>query len=132
MTQAHALGSARLLYLGLHLAHDLLGVALPEEVWRQTQGDPVVPKLAARVRTLLFQEAQALPGIWQSTWFSLRALDTLGRRGRFLCDTLLTPTPLEWALMPLPVALFPLYYALRPFRLSGKYTLRLLNRLLGP
>jgi hypothetical protein len=58
-------------------------------------------------------------------------METLGHRGRFLCDTLLTPPPLEWALMPLPAALFPLYYALRPLQLGGKYILSPLKRFLG-
>ena len=95
------------------------------------QADPVVPRLAAWVRALLFQDAQALPGILHTTWFSLLALETLGRRSRFLCDTLLTPTTLELALVPLPATLFPVYYALRSLRLSGKYTRRLLQRFLG-
>ncbi len=132
MAQAHALGSARMLYLGLRLAPDLLGVVLPEEVWRRVQTDPAVPRLAAWVRTLLFQDAQAVPGILHTACFSFLALETLGRRSRYLCDTLLTPTTFDLALVPLPTALFPLYYAFRPLRLSGKYTLRLLQRLLGP
>ena len=49
-----------MLYLGLVLAQRLLGAAIPEEILRQIQVDPVVPSLAARVRLRLFDGADGL------------------------------------------------------------------------
>lgn len=132
MAQAHALGSARMLYLGLRLACDLLDVTLPKEVWRRVQDDPVVPGLAARVRTRLFQDTPAVLEGWQSAWFYIGAMEIPGRHRRVFCDTLCAPTPADFAFVLLPASLFPLYYVLRPLRLSSKYARRLLRRLLGP
>ncbi len=56
LAQAKKLGARRMLCLGLLLAHELLGSALPKEVWNQIQADPIVPWLAAQVRRRLFTE----------------------------------------------------------------------------
>jgi hypothetical protein len=40
---------------------------------------------------------------------------------------LATPKVDDWKLLPLPGSLFFFYYALRPFRLAGKYAAKLLK-----
>ena len=59
LLQAKQLGGRRILFLGLFLAHVLLGAGLPEEVWKEINADPVVPWLAAKVQTRLFAEHHA-------------------------------------------------------------------------
>jgi hypothetical protein len=52
--RADSLGGARMLLLGLLLAHDLLGANLPDEILQRTQVHPTLPYLAAEVRSGLF------------------------------------------------------------------------------
>src|SRR5262249_47194927 len=58
LEQADRLGSKRMLFLGLLLAQDCLGAAVPEEVRNHLQADSVVRVLAAEVRQRLFRETK--------------------------------------------------------------------------
>lgn len=129
MEQANILGCERMLFLGLFLASDLLGTVLPEEVWQKVQSDPKVKSLAAQVRAQLFQDASGPPGILANSLFHLRARERLGDRVRYCLGFAMTPTAGDLALLPLPAALFPLYYLLRPIRLAGKYGLKLMRQI---
>jgi hypothetical protein len=60
--QARRLGSLRMLCLGLFLAQDLLGEEIPQELRACVRADPVVKRLARRVRDLLFQNPNDLGG----------------------------------------------------------------------
>jgi len=53
LQQARRLGGARMLALGMRLAHDLLGAGLPPEVWRWLQTEATVPWLAGQVQARL-------------------------------------------------------------------------------
>ncbi len=130
MEQACALGSARMLFLGLFLANDLLGAALPAEVLQRAQADPMVVSLARQVRQWLFLDPSERPGSLESCLFHLRARERTQDRVRYCVRLAVTTTPGDWALVRLPSSLFPLYYVLRPIRLAGKYGLELLKRLL--
>lgn len=134
MRRARSLGSGRMLFLGLFLASDLLGAALPEEVWQRVQADPVVKSLATQVRQRLFREANDSPGIFESSLFYLRARDSLQDRVMYclyLVHFAITPNMKDQAFLPLPAFLSFLYYPLRPIRLIGKYGLNPLKHLLG-
>ena len=52
--RASSLGSARMLSLGVLLAHDLLGAKVPEDVLQRMQAESKAPSLAAEVRSRLF------------------------------------------------------------------------------
>jgi Uncharacterised nucleotidyltransferase len=52
--QASKLGGVRMLYLGLLVAYDLLGAAVPENVLQRIEAEPKVPLLAAQVQSQLF------------------------------------------------------------------------------
>jgi hypothetical protein len=56
LLQAKQLGATRMLFLGVFLAHALLGTKLPEEVWRKIQSDIVVTWLADKVQARLFAD----------------------------------------------------------------------------
>ena len=126
--QADALRSTRMLFLGLFLARDLLAAALPEDVWQRVTADPQVRSLAVQVRAMLFREANDRTWPFGRHTIYLSAMERLRDRGRFWFDLMMTPTTIEWALLPLPPMFFPLYYALRPIRLIGKYGQRLWKR----
>lgn len=118
--QAGRLGVGRMVLLGLYLAHDLLGTALPQEVWCRIQADPAVPALAGLVRRWVYQGTAGWPGVLGYTWFHLRVREHPQDGIRYLLGLLTTPRPSDWALLPLPAALFPLYYVLRPFLMAAK------------
>jgi hypothetical protein len=128
LKRASADGSERMLLLGLFLASELLGAIPPKEISKklQTRGD--LKALADRVYSVLFRNPDIPPRRFDGYTFYMRAMDRFRDRLRFCCLEL-TPTPLEWALLPLPIYLSPLYYLLRPIRLLGKYALRLGRRL---
>jgi hypothetical protein len=57
--RAKRVGGVRMLYLGLFLAQRLLGAAVPANILRLVERDPVVLSLAARMRVWLFAGAES-------------------------------------------------------------------------
>ncbi len=115
--QAGASRSTRRLALGLCLARDLLGVALPDAPRRQVESDPVLSRLARQVRERLFQEPPGHAGLLAGALFQLRALERWGDRVRFCRLALTTPTIADWRRVRLSPGLTFLYYPLRAMRL---------------
>jgi len=124
---ADIMGSQRLLSLGLYLASDLLGAQVPTEVLRKAPADATVLALAEQVQHGLFTVRTGSPGILNEVRLHL-AMKEKKRDKLTSCIRLLaTPKVDDWKLLPLPSSLFFFYYALRPLRLAGKYTARLLR-----
>jgi hypothetical protein len=133
MAQAGALGGERMLLLGLFLASDLLGAALPNRILQRVHADPMVKVLAERITEQLFGEASGLGGLFEQAYFHplhIKMRERLPDKIRYCVRAATTQTVEDWDLLPLPNFLFPLYYVLRPIRLTGKYGLRTLKRLL--
>jgi hypothetical protein len=110
-------GAWRLVQVGLRLARGLLDAPVPEDALR---GGREADGLAAEAaRALLAGAEQAGPRWpWRSLYY--RGMERKRDRARLVHDLLLAPTVHEWGLVPLPPALAPLYYAIRPFRLLAK------------
>jgi hypothetical protein len=110
-------GALQLVQVGLRLARDLLGAPLPPGA---SCGGRKVQALAAEAALALLSGAEQPGPRWP--WRSLydRGMARKRDRARLIHDLLLAPTVREWALIPLPPALAPLYYAIRPFRLVVK------------
>jgi hypothetical protein len=89
LEQTSRLGGARMLYLGLFLAQNLLGATVPEDIWRQMHVDPVVRLLADRVRSWLFTGPDGLLRTLQQHAFYLRLAEHL--QDRVWCGLCLTP-----------------------------------------
>lgn len=83
IAQARQLGGVRMLALGLCLAHDLLGAVLPTEVWRWMHTEPIVPWLAAHVRSQLFTVTANLAQAWDHPAFYLALRERI--RDRLPC-----------------------------------------------
>ena len=103
--QASKWGSRRMLFLGLFLARDLLGAALPEEILQKIQIDPVIASLGRRVRERLFSETPS--GFGDVEYLRLR------ERFRdwvpyilYRVPSYLSPNAKDQALLPLPTPLF--------------------------
>jgi hypothetical protein len=97
--RASSLGTERILYLALFLAHDVLGAIVPEDVWQRTQSAPKVASLAAQVRSQLFAAAPVLAVEQPSFYVQLRERATDRLRCRlYLAYRMLGPGAQAWAL----------------------------------
>jgi hypothetical protein len=91
--------------------------------------DPVIPGLAANVQQRLFADGHPSPDAFPIIEpFHLKLLESRWDRYRYCLQIITSPTVEDWALLPLPAALFPLYYVERPLRLAGKHCGRLWKR----
>ena len=135
LDRASHLGAQRMLFLGLYLANGLLGAALPRTVLEKLQTDPAIIPLARQVQVWLFQESGEETDIFArgrddaSSFhpFRVKIRERLRDKAAYVARATLVPTPEDWELLPLPKPFFPLYYALRPVRLSGRYGQRILT-----
>ena len=115
-------GSRRTLFLGLHLAHTLLGANLPEEVWAQVKNDDSACVLAQEICGGMFSDgtqAAANYGGWENDWFYLRTKERWQERLRYLqylAGWLVLPSQRDRQWIPLPAGLGWLYIVLRPIR----------------
>ena len=141
MEQARTLDSTRIVFLGLLLASDLLGAALPEEVLLKIQGDSVVKSIAVQVCDRLFQEADVsldisethLSKLVENAFFHFRMRERLQDKFPYilyLFQLAITPNQRDWAFLPLPTFLSCVYYLLRPIRLAGTYGFKPLQNFL--
>ena len=125
LKNADRMGSRRILLLGLYLASNVLGASVPPDLWMSAPADATVVALADQVQRGLFTEGTEAAGILSEVRLHLAMkegkLDKLTSCIRLLA----TPKVDDWKLLPLPGSLFFLYYALRPFRLTGKYAAKL-------
>jgi len=109
-------GHARILALGLGLAVDLFGLALPARVVSAVRGDRAAAKLAAQA-TSLFLGPGRVPGVLETWARFIRSRERWRDRIRCTLDLAVTPKPGDWLGLDLPRPLYPLYYVIRPFRL---------------
>jgi hypothetical protein len=132
MKQARILGSERMLLVSFFLASDLLGTALPEEVWQRIQADPPVKSLAQQVRERLFFNFDNPPKFEDSNFslWDLRVRERLQDRVRYCFNLMFSPNEGDAALLPLPASLYFIYYLLRPIRLVVRNGLIMLKYLL--
>ena len=132
MARAECYGGRRMLGLGVRLARELLGVALPDPIAQAVTADPAARSLADEVirryagtgRTELTPAAAAR--------FHLRARERLGDRIRYVVLLAAMPTNQDWRMLPLPPRLSWLYYLLRPFLLAWRVSRRLFRRTQNP
>ena len=117
--RARALGIERLLFLALALAGELLGAELPGPVAHSVASDPNIASLCRAVQRNLACEVRGVPNL-SDHWFSLRGRERWRDRWRYVARLGLTPNPQDWALLPLPPALAPLYFGIRPLRLLSR------------
>jgi Uncharacterised nucleotidyltransferase len=125
--RAEAQGGARLLLLGLLLAHELFEVRLAEEVRQRIQADPTLTRLGAQVRERLFRDEDGPEEFFEESMFHFsireRTIDRLRYSLHFVLRRL-APNVEDRAFLPLPRSLFFLYYAIRPLRLFRIYLLK--------
>ena len=141
LQHAHKLGCTRMLFLGLSLASELLGAALPEDVLLKIQADSVVRVFTVQVCDRLFQEADIaidssenpVRQLAKNAVFYFRLRERLLDRlpyVLYLLHLAVIPNERDWAFLPLPGFLSTFYYLLKPIRLVKIYGLKLLQNFL--
>ena len=126
LAQSSQRGTRRMLFLGLYLCQYLFDTVLPEKLCQQLQANREVEIIAERVREQLFSSSKESGNIFKQRSIYITTLSWKDRLWFYL-STLITPTPLELTMMPLPNWLFPLYYLIRPMRLTIKHGTRKLK-----
>jgi hypothetical protein len=117
MAHSSALGSLRIVFLGLVLAHKLLGAVIPEAIINAACAEPTVVR-AARTFCQYFDRLGANgPGFYQSWSIPLSMIAQRSVRFRYALARAFLPVCKDFELVALPPALSPLYYGLRPLRL---------------
>ncbi|MEB3338669.1 MAG: nucleotidyltransferase family protein, partial [Leptolyngbyaceae bacterium] len=117
LTQAEQLRTRRMVFLGLYLCWDLLDTSLPASIIKKIQSEDTVRSLASQVKQQLFSGVIPKSNMFRNNLY-VKAMETLRDKMWFYFDYIITPTPWEWAVVPLPTWLFPLYYLIRPIRLT--------------
>jgi hypothetical protein len=117
LLQAEAAGIQRILYLGLTLANDLLNAPLPTAVADVVRRDAATQRLAAQARDNLFPAVYLRPTPAEMLRYHASMRERWRDKMGMAVRAATTPTLKDWAALPLPSLLFPLYYIVRPLRL---------------
>lgn len=120
--RARAIGTARMLSVGLRLATDLLGVALPPQTNDAIRHDPTIPGICDRITHTLFtpRTTSAETASLRRSLLHLRLRERLSDKLGY-CLSHLRPGIGDWAALPLPPALRYLHYLTRPLRIAARY-----------
>jgi hypothetical protein len=118
-------GTLRIVAMGLILAQDVCGAALPGDVMDKVRSDRTALGLAGRVGRALFDPR---PSRFDALSFHARMRERPRDRARYLFSVAFTPSGADWESLSLPRRLFPVYALTRPVRLAWKYGRRALRR----
>lgn len=119
--QAEVLRCRRVLFLGLFLAHDLLGTPIPKEILTGIQADFSVKSLSGQIQQRLFYNENVPVGSLERSLFYLKIIERFQDRSRYCLRMASHPTVVDWETLPLPRSLFFLYHLIHPLRVTGKY-----------
>jgi SAM-dependent methyltransferase len=125
--QARARGAARMVFVGLQLAHDLLDAPVPEPVRKQMQADRAVGSLASGVKKRFSEGIPLTPGPGERVRIAFSAFSRVRDKIRFLVRLSVIPTGEDWARRPLPEAWIPFYAVLRPYSILRRLGQAVLN-----
>lgn len=116
--RANSLGSLRILLLGVLLAHDLLGAAIPNALIEAARAEPSVQNGARTFCRYFHQLGANGPGLLQRWWIPLAMIPWRSARLRYALARAFLPATRDFDFVTLPYALSPLYYAIRPLRFA--------------
>jgi hypothetical protein len=121
LEQAHKLGFYRILCLGLLLAEELGGATLPSHIRDLFVHDPKVQALAREIEPQIIMGGNPAR-LNRFPIFYLRCRERWPHRLYYVLDQVFMPRWVDWHVLPLPGALFPLYFLIRPLRLLVKFS----------
>jgi len=116
-----------LLLIGMHLAKDLAEAELPSEVTNRLKKDVKIEKVSKLVQRHIFSNGKSE----KLSDFLLKInLRNPSDRVRYFFGRSFVPAFEDWEYVSLPDWLFPLYYLIRPFRLTVQYGPRLFKQII--
>ena len=124
---AHETRCERPVFLGLLLAHELLGSSVPDEIVAQARADRVILSAARETERRVQRLPSSEPSSTARTAYNARLATTMRDKIRHWADMFKAPKGDELERWNLPRPLFFLYYPLRLERLAMKYARLLLG-----
>ena len=124
-TAANKLKVTRMLNLGLWLAHEIVGLALPTEIASRIQADAAVKRLTRQLGDCLLKCEPLPDGPFSRSLYRMRMTEGLWDGLRYWARLTTAPAEEDWAMAELPSKLSKSYAVLRPFRLWKKYGRRM-------
>jgi hypothetical protein len=121
MSAAEEVGGERMLYVGLRLAGNLLGAALPESVAALSRSDATVGRLASQITRWLPAAGSAPLGIIERAMFRMRMRGGIFSGPAYLLRLSFSPTEEDWVEGAENKRHWFLDALGRPFRLARKY-----------
>ena len=118
LRRARQLRVARMVFVGLLLADEVLQAAVPEGPLRAAKEDQEAVRLAAWIGRRLRQRPLDPLSETEEYRFVYTVREGKRDRLRYFQHLLLTPAEEDWEFLPLPGSLASLYYLLRPIRLA--------------
>lgn len=120
VAQARTLRVERMLWLGVLLARDLVGVQLPWEIERTISQDRTVIGLAQTAANWLFGGQSGPQNKPQAMIYHFRLQQGFLGRLQYLWRLVAVPTYSDWKMIRLPIEMLAVYPLLRPFRILKK------------
>jgi hypothetical protein len=120
VARAERAGARRALGLGMLLAHELLDAAAPADVLEAARREPAVVRAARTFVGYARDPGDAGPGFYQRWSVPLRVIAKPAARLRYAAARTLLPSAADREFVRVPLALYPLYYLLRPVRVALK------------
>jgi Uncharacterised nucleotidyltransferase len=118
--RAERAAAYRALELGVLLAHELLDAAVPAGLLEAARRKPAVVRAARSFIGYVSDPSDDGPGFYQRWVVPLGVIAGPGARLRYLAARALLPSADDHEFLRLPLALYPLYYLLRPVRVALK------------
>jgi Uncharacterised nucleotidyltransferase len=122
---ANRAGCGRMLMLGAALATNLIELRPAPALADAMRADRTVARLAAGIEQRMFASVGMRARLYSEWLVPLIAIEGAGPRARYATARALRPTIDDVDFAPLPAALYPLYYAIRPLRLAWQQGRRL-------
>jgi hypothetical protein len=126
LDEARRTRSLRMLLLGAELAHSLELCEVPAELLDASRRDSHVTSLSRRVIGGIFDLNR--PVDVEEWSIGLGSIENARDRIRYILERVVAPKLSDRVLMPLPRALYPLYYPARPILLAIKHRGRLFGK----
>jgi Uncharacterised nucleotidyltransferase len=124
-------GARRIVLTGLCLARTLIDAPLPDDVEALIRANREVIALSSLAARALFRRPPDKEPVVEPWAIPFRSIETSSARARYVVGRLLAPTMGDYQMLPLPRALFSLYWLMRPFRMTLQYGPRLIRGALG-
>lgn len=118
--KARRLKIEKILYINLYLAHNLLGLEIPDSIEKHSRNVDFEHLLAQFEQRLLKVEHNPLT-LSEEVFFSFKLRDTFFYGIKDVLKGLTNPTIYEWTSFPLPSFLQMFYFIYRPFNLIWRH-----------